>query len=118
MTKIYYPGLAESCRRMLEKLLPDIRETAREHGYAVGIHGSTARDIDLIAVPWVGSASNTLELAEAIRLACEKVNGLAFYSPSDTNPVDKPHGRMCWSIHLGSGVYIDLSVMPRSTPND
>ena len=27
-------------------------------------------------------------------------------------PGMKPHGRLCWSFHLGGGPYIDLSVMP------
>ena len=33
-------------------LYPDLAEIAREHGYALAVHGSLARDFDLIAVPW------------------------------------------------------------------
>jgi hypothetical protein len=113
--KIYFPGLANNCRKLLAEVLPDILETAREHGYAVALHGSVARDIDLVAVPWVDHASSAEEVAESIRQAAEKLTGMAFVAPHELNvtPKKMPHGRLCWSFHLGSGVYIDLSVMPK-----
>lgn len=43
---------------------------ARRHGYAIGVHGSMSRDLDLIAVPWVESASSPDELLKEI---CEMV---------------------------------------------
>lgn len=97
---IYYLGL-----------LPAIRETARLCGYAVGLHGSMTRDFDLIAAPWTEDARAPRDLAEAIR---EAVHGtLAPRSDGGEWPRQKPHGRLCWSIQIGGGAYIDLSVMPR-----
>lgn len=96
-------------------LLPQLRQVAREHGYALGIHGSMATDFDLIACPWTDEVSSAEVLAEAMR---EAVGG-AFKQPewvTDRNPSTRPHGRLAWSIHLDPSLtypYIDLSVMPR-----
>lgn len=111
----YYPGLAEKVRRAYHLTIDAIRTAADSKGYAIGVHGSMARDIDLIACPWREGASSAEEVAEAIRAAAEKANplGVAFVAGHDPCPRAKPHGRLCWSFHLGGGPYIDLSVMPR-----
>lgn len=110
-----------------ERLITPLRAVARKHGYALAVHGSLARDIDLIAVPWrPHDVSDATALVEAIRAEAEDLTGrLAFWlndeqaDPCDytrRNPEPKPHGRLGWSIHLaGTGVYIDLSVMPRAS---
>lgn len=101
------------------QILPDIREAAKRHGYAVGLHGSMTRDLDLIAVPWTEHASPPDVLAVAIKGA---VNGnwdderYHDHWHQMGKPGNKPHGRLCWSIKLGGGAYIDLSVAPPSKP--
>jgi hypothetical protein len=80
---------------------------AMEHGYALSMHGSLKRDLDLIAVPWVEEACEAERLVEAI---AQHVTG--FFVKNDY-PNMKPHGRRAWSIHLGGGPYLDISVMPR-----
>lgn len=87
--------------------LPDFRliwKLAREKGYAVGIHGSLKRDVDLIAAPWteeaVGVGSLVLHLMKGLNA---KVS----------NITDKPHGRKAVILQI-DGYYkpIDLSIMP------
>lgn len=115
-------------------LLPDIMEAGRECGYAIAVHGSMARDLDLIAVPWVEEAKS----AEALIMRLLSVTGGHLkdgWSPvfedgvrvkdeagkekwdkvQGDEPADKPHGRRAWSIHLGrhANLYLDVSVMPR-----
>lgn len=89
--------------------LPDIdriRELAREVGYAVGVHGTLERDLDLIAVPWVAEAVGPLELAQHIAVG---LGGAVI----DYEPQDKPAGRWSCNIHPGGWLkIIDLSVMP------
>jgi hypothetical protein len=107
------------------KLIRPLRERARQLGYALGVHGTLIRDIDLIACPWSADAVPARHLAEAIRIEAERVWGIAFdvdaprmrnpHYSNEGRPGHKPHGRMCWSFHLGGGPYIDLSVMPRDT---
>jgi hypothetical protein len=96
-------------------ILPTLRDVARAHGYALGLHGSTERDLDLIAVPWVEDAADEATFIEALRSA---VNGTIF---SRTYPYAKPHGRRAWVIYIegppistGGAPYIDLSVMPKT----
>lgn len=91
---------------------------AKELGYAIAVHGSMTRDLDIIAVPWIQEAVSAEELVEAI---CELLNGFYLnYEDAEPdnyiyrNPEPKPHGRLAWSIHLrGFKGYVDLSVMPR-----
>lgn len=113
---------------LYKKLIGPIRDRARELGYAVAVHGTLKRDIDLLAVPWVRNCSPPKELAEAIRLvAAEHNGGLAHLKSPEAEcewfqngcqPHGKPHGRLCWCFHLGGGPYIDLSVVPPTDPPD
>ena len=110
------------CGELFEKLLRPLRAVARIHGYALGVHGSVRRDIDLIAAPWTRKVSPPELLAESIRQAAEAINGFAFNRDAEGAanpdyfikgaPGAKPHGRLGWAFHLGGGPYIDLSVLP------
>lgn len=86
-----------------------IKERAQELGYAIAIHGSLLRDIDLIACPWTETAVDAETLKDAV---VKVVNG--FIPERQREPSQKPHGRLVWTIHIGGGSYIDLSVMPRT----
>ena len=94
---------------------------ARDHGYALTIHGSMTRDFDLVAVPWVETASDDLMLITAIKKLCGGVFHAEGWDDLDPtgNPTKKPHGRKSWSIHLTNdgmyGPYLDISVMPRAS---
>lgn len=87
-------------------MYPHLRDIARELGYALAVHGSVARDFDLLAVPWIEQAAAPATLAEAIRA---EVGGL--FLDSDNLPHRKPHRRVAYLIHLGGGPYIDLSIV-------
>lgn len=108
------------CRPIFEKLIEPLRARARELGYAVAVHGTVKRDIDLIAIPWTPEAVAPKELAEALRLKALEVHGAAYMKPPENDdpwhldgcPGFKPHGRLCWCFYLGGPCYIDLSVMP------
>jgi hypothetical protein len=96
------------------QLLPRIRAAAKGLGYALAIHGSMGRDLDLLAVPWIESA----EAPEALVLAiAEAVHGYVIGDVTARGTVDhptkQPHGRLSWNICWGGKPMIDLSVMPR-----
>lgn len=106
-------------------MITPLRAVAKQHGYALAVHGSLARDIDLVAVPWTVTVSPAAVLAEAIRAEMESITGhMSFWldekdaAPGDydrRNPESKPHGRLGWSIHMaGTGTYVDLSVIEHS----
>lgn len=109
------------------RLIGPLRETARARGYALAVHGSLKRDIDLVAAPWTHEAVDARTLAEALRDTARAHNGgIAHMTPGEADspwfqagiPTSKPFGRLCWSFHLGGGPYIDLSVMPRDYRGD
>lgn len=114
-------GKDQTMQEKYESLIPAIRSAARSLGYAVGVHGSMNRDLDLIAVPWEGDAAPPTYLAEAVRLAVLEACGACYLAGRETGdkfcedgkPGWKPHGRLCWTYYLGGEPYIDLSVMPR-----
>jgi hypothetical protein len=88
--------------------LPDFRkiwEVAREHGYAVGLHGSMRRDCDLIAVPWTEEATDPEALIQAL---CTALNAKEI---GKREP--KPLGRLAVNLQVDGWVkLIDLSITP------
>lgn len=92
----------------LERLVERVSKIARDCGYAVAVHGSRSRDLDLIAVPWTDGAVGNRELVEAL---CERGR----FVLGET--AGKPHGRVGYVLHGVPGSagikYIDLSVTPR-----
>lgn len=99
----------EPCAGWEEPALPPIdriRELAREVGYAIGVHGTLERDLDLIAAPWSEEAAKLnyrevmQHIADGLGARLVEVEG-------------KPLGRRACTIQM-DGWYkpIDLSVCP------
>lgn len=89
-------------------IYPRLAEEARRLGYALALHGSLQRDLDVIAVPWRDDAAPAVDLVHAL----SEIFDIEPNHPID-EPQQKPHGRLGWSIPLWWGAYVDLSVMPR-----
>ena len=95
-------------------------DIAKQHGYALAVHGSVSRDLDLIAVPWVEDAADGLTLIKAFKDATGCVTTGKEWDDlvPDCDPAKKPHGRLAYSIHFTEkamyGTYVDISVMPRA----
>lgn len=109
------PGTAKPVYVRAGKVIDDVRAIAREHGYAIAVHGSLRRerDIDLLAAPWVKNAHAPRTLMRAIN----RLPYLERVKRHDADP-PKPHGRLGWVWlvrHRGKDcpAYVDLSVMPR-----
>ena len=91
-------------------LYPRLREAARKHGYALALHGSLAKDLDVIAVPWTVDASDATDLVKSL---VEAAGGML--QPGSQPVAHKPHGRRVVVIMLGAqGGYVDLSIMPKT----
>lgn len=103
-------------RPLYEKLIEPLRVRARELGYALTVHGTLKRDIDLLACPWIEEAVEPIVLAKAMEEVADKVHMGYLEIPDPLHeagcPGHKPHGRLVWKIQLGGGPYIDLSVLP------
>lgn len=118
MSKDQVPAIREAtgafCRSILDAILPAVREAARFHGYAIAVHGSLKRDIDLVAIPWTDRAVPAQELVGYIKGAIGGVLGNCIQIGEFSS---KPHGRIaCTLVHPGFAGEIDLSVIePTST---
>jgi len=76
-------------------LYPDLAAICISHGYALAVHGSLARDFDLIAVPWVAQTSLPEEvLKEITETFCIQLLGSA---------EKKGDRRIAYSIGVGFG---------------
>lgn len=105
-------------------LYPELVAIAKEHGYALAVHGSVVRDFDLIAVPWTPVATDAITLIKALKKALGAVTwrtGMDEHYPDCSPSSTKPHGRVAYSLHLTEngmdGPYLDISVMPRVGSN-
>lgn len=89
-------------------MYPELAQIARSHGYALAVHGSLARDLDLIAVPWVEEAGEPQAVLDDIlkKFAVNLIGEVG----------KKPHGRIAYTLSVGWGhCAIDLQFMPRHT---
>lgn len=88
---------------MYSHRLHDIQTYARECGYAIAVHGSMQRDLDLIAVPWTEQACSAAELAVYL---CHCMN----LTQAD-NPSVRHHRRVVYTLLMGGSLFVDLSVV-------
>lgn len=93
--------------------LPAIRAAAKEVGYALGLHGSTRRDLDLMAMPWREDHADKDTLTKEIQKAA------CGFSHEKYQWEKKHHGRLavsfpiCWTADMEKMLslgHIDLSV--------
>lgn len=83
------------------------RLIAWQEGYALTLHGSFTRDLDLVAVPWTDAASEPEHLIKRI----EEAGGVK----ANGEPTKRPHGRLTWTLLFPAFAdprFIDFSVMP------
>lgn len=95
---------------MYAALYPGLAKIARAHGYALAVHGTLGRDMDLICVPWVEDPSEPAAVVGEITKT--------YHIRQIGEPDAAHHGRERWTISVGFGeCFLDLSFMPRTTPN-
>lgn len=87
---------------------PKLAEIARSHGYAMAVHGTLARDMDLICIPWTKDAADPQTVVDSI------TNTYAFEAlPGCPHPHE--HGRLVYTLIVSFGeCFIDLSFTPRA----
>lgn len=83
-------------------IYPALAEKARSLGYALALHGSLQRDLDIIAVPWTATAADPVDLVAAL---CDEFNVAPNHDM--TKPERKPHGRLAWSVPLWWGASME-----------
>lgn len=84
----------EEMKTFYKSILPELRKIAKEHGYALGLHGTMTRDLDLIAVPWIEVYSDKDILVKDIQKAA------CGFTMSEYSWEQKPNSRIatCFPI--------------------
>ncbi len=86
-------------------LYPKLAKIFQKHGYALAVHGSMARDFDIIAVPWGEKLSRPEEVLKEI------TDGFVIHVVGE--PDTKRYGRIAYTISVGFGdCALDLSFFP------
>lgn len=93
-------------------LYPGLCKIFQKHGYALAVHGSLARDFDLIAIPWVEKVSSVDEVLKDMTTEYA-------VRECDEPSVKKNHGRICHTFSIGFGeCFVDLSFFPVPISNE
>ena len=95
---------------MYSHRLLDIQSAGRSCGYAIAIHGSMQRDMDVVAIPWTEHAGPPEQLISHL-------TNLGMTMTLE-GPAEKPHGRLAYTLLMGGSLFMDLSVMPRTPDHD
>lgn len=106
-------------RALLNLILDPMRVVAKKQGYAIAVHGSLDRDIDLIAIPWTEHAGSENELIDAICGAVAGITGSCLKHGDEWT--EKPHGRKARTLLIYCGENhknVDLSITPRLIPKE
>ena len=87
----------------------DFKNAALDCGWALGLHGSLANDMDVMAMPWTEDSKPVEEMIKALE-ACLTIPQEAPHFKT-TIGTDKPNCRVVYTIHIWSDFYIDLNII-------
>lgn len=98
----------------LDHGLPILRDAARANGYALAVHGSLARDLDMVAVPWTDDAADLDTVVTALAEATKEATGWGHIAGRSEKHgrTPKPHGRVAVTILASAELSLDISFMP------
>lgn len=91
---------------------PDIMKVAHDCGWALGLHGSLASDMDIMAMPWTADAESVESMILAIS-ECFAGNPRQDYHAIPFR--GKPHGRVVYTIGIWADWYLDINVIEVQT---
>lgn len=84
---------------------PALAQICRNHGYALAVHGSVARDFDVIAIPRTADARDPEDVVAEIT---------ATFGVTRAGPYEvREHGRILYGLCLAGEGFVDLSFVPR-----
>ena len=78
-------------------LWEDFRNAALDCGWALGLHGSLNKDMDIMAMPWVENAKPVEKLIEAIENCLTKPDEKVFETEITNS---KPNNRVVYTVHI------------------
>jgi len=84
---------------------PDFRQAALEKGWALGLHGSLANDMDIMAMPWIENASPVWDLIFALMKCFDKPKKI------HVTETYMPNNRRVFTLSIWSDFYLDINII-------
>jgi hypothetical protein len=88
----------------------DLRQAARDCGWALGLHGSLASDMDIMAMPWVEEATTANYMIEQL-IKCFGFSDYWIKCQMRIDETSKPNGRVVYTIPIYADFYLDINVI-------
>lgn len=82
----------------------DLRQAALDCGWALGLHGSLANDMDIMAMPWT---EDTTTVDVMIKALCGCFTDNDLMEPRIT---EKPNGRVVFTLSIWADFYLDINI--------
>lgn len=89
-------------------IYPTIQEACLRHNWAVGIHGSLARDFDLMLQPHGDTESSIVDVLKEIRDALHLDIPIMYAGKTK-------HNRCAFGINITEDMYLDITVIDDGT---
>lgn len=86
----------------------DLRNAAMNCGWALGLHGSLSKDMDIMAMPWCDGAITDEEMINELRL-CFAGNEIKVYIS------DMPNNRRVFTLSIWGDFYLDINIIKQPT---
>lgn len=86
----------------------DLRKSALDCGWALGLHGSLSNDMDIMAMPWTEDAKPVEEMIQALS---DCFSGSPFKDEHTIPHYGKPNNRVVYTISIYSDFYLDVNVI-------
>ena len=95
-------------------LIEDFRKVCWEAGWICAPHGSMAKDLDLLFIPFALDSESTQSLIERINRVLKKIEPFARI----VYIMDRPWHRKSYVVQIHGKAYLDISILDVREPWD
>jgi len=85
----------------------DLRQAALNKGWALGLHGSLASDMDIMAMAWTEDALPPLEMILALKKCFDKPKEITL------TETKMPNNRIVYTLSIWADFYLDINVIEK-----
>lgn len=83
----------------------DLRQAAMDVGWSLGLHGSLASDMDIMAMAWTEDAVPALEMILRLKMCFDKPNGI------HVTEAKMPNNRTVYTLSIWADFYLDINII-------
>jgi hypothetical protein len=83
----------------------DLRQAAMDCGWALGLHGSLASDMDIMAMPWVEGAVSPIAMVSKLKQCFTEASEITIIS------TQKPNNRKVYTLSIWADFYLDINII-------